>query len=253
MNDIICNGLNYFYESLIPYGNSFNKKLYEDTFKDEYKKSKELFKTIIEEAEAAEDANQFIEEVAAYLPNKMMSELDQIPNKRNKEILLMKLNLGMVVYVIPLFYYKRDDILEAIADRMIELWNEHGYELKITGATFETINDGFRPRLCYITTVVCEGLGKSDDCYELNLLRNYRDGYLMETSEGEKLVNEYYDIAPTLVKRITRDEHADEIYQSIWDEFLRPCVSLIEDGKREECREKYTEMVHSLQKKYLYS
>lgn len=253
MNQKILDGMNHFYESLPAYSDAFNKRTYEDMFMSEYSKSEEMFKEIIKKAEEIEDAKAFIEEIAVILPERMREELETQPNKRKQERLLMKLNLGMVAYVIPMFHYGRNDILDSIADRIIELWNDHDLEMKIAGTTFENINDGFKPRFCYITTVVCEGLGRADDCYELNLLRNYRDEYLLNTEEGKALVNEYYDVAPTIVKRITREEHADEIYENIWNEYLKPCVSLIEDGKCEECREKYTDMVHSLQRKYLYS
>jgi len=47
--------------------------------------------------------------------------------------------------------------------------------------------------------------------------------------------------------------NAGEVYLEIWERYLYPCVSLLEAGKKEECREVYTNMVHSLQKKYMYS
>ena len=46
---------------------------------------------------------------------------------------------------------------------------------------------------------------------------------------------------------------ASEIYADIWEKYLKPCVRLIEAGEQEECRELYTKMVRSLEKKYLYS
>ena len=92
-----------------------------------------------------------------------------------------------------------------------------------------------------------------DDCYELTTLRAYRDGYLSGTEEGRRIVEEYYNIAPTIVKRIDRQENADEIYRGIWDEYLRPCIRLIEKDEKEECKELYITMVRSLEKEYLYS
>ena len=125
---------------------------------------------------------------------------------------------------------------------------------KIGHSDAASIENGFKKGVfCYITTAVCKSLNKPDDCYELNLLREYRDQYLMGTKDGEILVKEYYNIAPTIVKRIDRSPDASEIYADIWEKYLKPCVRLIEAGEQEECRELYTKMVRSLEKKYLYS
>ena len=95
---------------------------------------------------------------------------------------------------------------------------------------------------CYITTAVCESLNKPDDCYELTTLRKYRDEYLLSTESGREIVEEYYNIAPTIVKRIGRQDDAGEIYRGIWDEYLSPCIHLIEKGRKEECKDRYSEI-----------
>lgn len=253
MNVKIAQSMYNLFDLLPGYANAFNKRTYENMFLEEYAKHKELFDAIVEEVEASEDAEACIEELAKVLPKRLHAELKKLPNKRKQEQAIMTYNMGMVCFIIPMLYYGRREELDMLTERMIVHWNEHGLEMKISGTTYENIKDGFKPRLCYITTAVCDSLGKADNCYELNLLREYRDNYLIHTEAGEEIVQKYYDIAPTIVKRISREEKADEIYQNIWDEYLKPCVSFIEDGKCEECREKYTEMVHSLQKKYLYS
>ena len=97
-------------------------------------------------------------------------------------------------------------LVKEIVDCMIERWNDHDLELKISKSEFEQIQGGFKSRLCYITTAVCASLGKPDDCYELNLMRRYRDEYLVNQKGGEEIVAEYYDIAPTIVNRINRME-----------------------------------------------
>ena len=133
------------------------------------------------------------------------------------------------------------------------MWNDNGVAIDIGKSTFEDIEGGFKSHFCYITTAVCQSLGKPDDCYELNLLRNYRDSYLASTPDGEAVIKEYYDVAPTIVRRIGRMEDAGEIYQGIWKDYISPCVRLIEEERLTECREVYTDMVHSLEEKYLYS
>lgn len=58
-------------------------------------------------AENSEDRQEEIEEIAAVLPDRMREVLDQESSKRKKENVLMKYNLGMVTYVIPMFRYGR--------------------------------------------------------------------------------------------------------------------------------------------------
>ena len=140
-----------------------------------------------------------------------------------------------------------------LTGKIVSLWNRKMPENKIGHSTYESICGGFRDRICYITTAVCRSLSKPDDCYELTLLRKYRDGYLLESPEGEALVREYYNIAPTIVKRIDKCRNADQIYQNIWQDYLKPCIRLIEEQRLEECGEVYSRMVRRLGTEYLYS
>ena len=68
---------------------------------------------------------------------------------------------------------------------------------------------------CYISTAICTSLGKDDDCYELNLLRKFRDDVLLKSSIGSKLVESYYDCAPTLVNQINSLDNYIEIYYDV--------------------------------------
>ena len=220
MNQSIQNGLNDLFDQIIPISGDFNKKTYADSFKNAYEKYKPLFTEIAQECENSEDRQEEIEEIAA---------------------------------VIPMFRYGRMDACEEIVDCMIERWNDHDLELKISKSEFEQIQGGFKSRLCYITTAVCASLGKPDDCYELNLMRRYRDEYLVNQKGGEEIVAEYYDIAPTIVNRINRMENSEDVYADIWSRYLHPCVSMIESDNLEACRKIYTDMVYSLRRKYLFS
>ena len=223
MNQSIQNGLNDLFDQIIPISGDFNKKTYADSFKNAYEKYKPLFTEIAQECENSEDRQEEIEEIAAVLPDRMREVLDQESSKRKKENVLMKYNLGMVTYVIPMFRYGRMDACEEIVDCMIERWNDHDLELKISKSEFEQIQGGFKSRLCYITTAVCASLGKPDD------------------------------IAPTIVNRINRMENSEDVYADIWSRYLHPCVSMIESDNLEACRKIYTDMVYSLRRKYLFS
>lgn len=71
-----------------------------------------------------------------------------------------------------------------------------------------------------MTTAICESLGKEADCYELRLLKDYRDQYMESDPERKEMVDEYYDIAPTIVKRMDRCDNRKELYQDLYDRYL---------------------------------
>ena len=253
MTQNIKSGLDSLFSLILPLSKQFGKRTYTDTFTRKYEEYKPLFKEIEAACEEAEDREAVIAEIAGVIPGHMQEILGAESSKRKKESVLMGYNLGMVAFVVPMFRYGRTEGCEEIAERMVALWNDNGLGMDIQKSTFEEIQGGFKSHFCYITTAVCASLGKPDDCYELNLMREYRDGYLAEQAGGREIIREYYDEAPTIVKRIGRMERADAIYREIWDRYLQPCVRMIEAEQMEDCRQIYTEMVHELQKTYFFS
>lgn len=107
-----------------------------------------------------------------------------------------------------------------------------------------------RGDLCFITTAVCGSFGKSDDCYELTAFRNFRDGWLRQQSDGEFLIAQYYQIAPTIVEHINLLPDAKEIYHCIWDKYLKSCLDCLKKAQYQRCKQIYIEMVESLEKTY---
>lgn len=99
---------------------------------------------------------------------------------------------------------------------------------------------------CYITTAVCEAHNKPDDCYELTLLRNFRDGWLVNQSDGKRLVEQYYATAPGIVRYIEGLPNRGEIYDVLKKKFIDPCIAFIEKGMFENCKTCYMEMVLKL-------
>lgn len=106
-------------------------------------------------------------------------------------------------------------------------------------------NDG-----CFITTAVCGSFGKSDDCFELTAFRKFRDGWLTAQPDGKSLIAEYYAIAPKIVAKINRLPDAAQIYQTIWQRYLAPCLQFINRGENSACKNKYIEMVRELKARY---
>jgi len=250
VNSEIHKGLNALFEDAKEL--KFAKKIYEATFMGLYEQHKDLMARIIETCEKEENPETVIEEISGVLPQLLQQKLDEAPSKRKKESVQLDCNTVMVTYIVPVIGYSRNEACEAIIDRMIAKWNDIS-NLKIQKAHFEDIQGGFKSRLCYITTSVCKSMDKPDDCYELCTLRDYRDNYLAKQEEDSGIIEEYYDVAPTIVKRINELADADGVYRSIWETYLNPCISMIERDEKSACKELYIRMVKELENKYIYS
>jgi serine/threonine protein kinase/rRNA-processing protein FCF1 len=99
---------------------------------------------------------------------------------------------------------------------------------------------------CFITTAVCDFYGKPDDCYELTMLRGFRDSWLAEQVDGKELINKYYVNAPDLVTEMKKSENYERYCMVLMNDFINPCVSLINQGRNEECKALYIEGVDYL-------
>ena len=117
---------------------------------------------------------------------------------------------------------------------------------KIKNQSNTTSSDG-----CFITTAVCDSFHKPDNCYELTMFRAFRDNWLKKQSDGKELIAKYYAIAPEIVNNINKFADADKIYLNIWRKYLKPCLSYIEQGKNEQCKSVYMQMVNDLYKKFI--
>jgi hypothetical protein len=81
---------------------------------------------------------------------------------------------------------------------------------------------------CFITTAVCESQDKPDDCYELQILREFRDSYMMLHYPEE--VEEYYLKAPNVVaaiKALPADE-SEAVFNSLYHVYILPAIYAIE-------------------------
>jgi uncharacterized protein YbaR (Trm112 family) len=231
---------------------AFKRDRYESFFKTTYNKYEDMLSAIEQVYLYTENKEELVQSLACKLVKEASEIIDAIPKKGAKEQKLMDFNLSLAVYVIPVILEYKNKTLELLADKILEEWKNKFPKTNVGKSDFDNINKGFRKKLCYITTAVCETLGKSDDCYELTLLRNYRDNFLMSQDDGEMIISEYYNIAPTIVKRINKLSNSNEIYKSVWDNYLNPCVRFIEEDKNLECKEVYYKMVRDLQQEYCY-
>lgn len=251
--EILKQNLVDFFIEMMDYRQFFKRKLYEEAFMKCYEEHKDLMASVIEICEKTDNRDQVLDELAGAIPDYVHAEIDRQKTKSKKEGLMIDYNMTMVTFVVPVIGYGNNEHCNALIDRMIEKWNRPPVTMKISRSDYETLKGGFKSRLCYITTAVCASRHQSDDCYELTLLRGYRDEYLMRTQAGKRVVARYYDVAPTIVSRINRQKNAPEIYEEIYQKWLSQCIKLIESNSLDECQTVYTDMVESLQKKYVFS
>lgn len=236
------------YNSTLDY--DFRKDTYQEQIEYLKKKNEKLLRKI---ADVCENDPDKMEQTALCVPRYVAEKLSEISSKRKRRIKVLDYKMNMASYFIPLMGILPFSKASELTRKTVEYWNERMPEEKIGYSTYEGIKGGFKNGIfCYITTAVCRSLKKPDNCYELNIFRHFRDDYLHSCREGKDALREYYDHAPTIVKRINRDKNSDQIYKEIWSRYLSLCISLIEQGKNQECLDLYTKMVHSLEEKYLY-
>ena len=111
-------------------------------------------------------------------------------------------------------------------------------------------SNGSKDEGCFITTAVCDSFGKPDDCFELTTFRKFRDTWLVNQPDGKALIAEYYSIAPRIVANINRLDNAAQIYETLWQKYLEPCLNFIRRGDNLACKNKYVEMIRELKKVY---
>lgn len=140
MNQSIQNGLNDLFDQIIPISGDFNKKTYADSFKNAYEKYKPLLLRLHRNARIRKTDRKRLKKLLLFCRIECGKYWIRKVQKK-KENVLMKYNLGMVTYVIPMFRYGRMDACEEIVDCMIERWNDHGLELKISKSEFEQIQE----------------------------------------------------------------------------------------------------------------
>ena len=230
---------------------SFNKDRYAEAFHEYCEKYSYIFDEIDSGFEKSENGEAYLKGLANDFTEYAHKEEQKLKKRSDRDHFLVDHNSVLTVYMLPAFAERGSEACEKLADMIVGSWNGVFRRYTISRGTFAEIDGGFKRKLCYITTAVCESLGKSDDCYELKVLRDYRDGYLMGSKDGEALVGTYYDIAPTIVNRINKREDSEEIYSGIFYRYISPCISLIEEDKNEECRELYSKMVYSLREEYM--
>jgi hypothetical protein len=98
---------------------------------------------------------------------------------------------------------------------------------------------------CYLTSACVEHLGLPDDCRELMVLREFRDGWLHAAPGGPRMIEAYYRTAPALVRAIETSPAPGLFYSRIY-RVVRGCVDSIERGQPQRAMDSYVALVRAL-------
>jgi hypothetical protein len=94
---------------------------------------------------------------------------------------------------------------------------------------------------CFLTTACTVSAGLPDDCKELTVLRQFRDGFIANLPDGLALIEKYYAIAPGIVARINAAPTKAGILADILAD-VRNAVGLIEAGQNNAALNLYRSM-----------
>jgi hypothetical protein len=103
---------------------------------------------------------------------------------------------------------------------------------------------------CLVTTACVTSMGLPDDCYELRILRQFRDDYMRTRDHGDELVENYYELAPSVIAAIDARPDKAGIYREMFV-LVQNCVALIEASELEQAMRTYANIVLELKARFL--
>lgn len=103
------------------------------------------------------------------------------------------------------------------------------------------------PTQCYLTTACMKKLKDEfdDNCYELNILRWFRDNHVSEDD-----IKYYYKMAPIIVEALNEFPDCIEIYELIYQNVILFCVKAIENSQYELAYERYRNSILILEEHF---
>lgn len=103
---------------------------------------------------------------------------------------------------------------------------------------------------CFLTTTVCDILGKEDNCTTLSKMRAFRSNHLETNKNGQILLEEYKELSNYLVPKINNDMEKESLCLYLEQNYINPIVELIDTNHNENAIQKYKNMVEYLLDKY---
>jgi len=104
---------------------------------------------------------------------------------------------------------------------------------------------------CFISTACIKSKGLPDNCYELNMLRLFRDQYIKTLPQGEQIIQEYYSIAPRILSKIEDSGNPHKIYNYLYKNLVSKSLKFIKQKRHIKAFHNYLKIVNKLKKRYL--
>ncbi len=230
---------------------TFKRGLYAEGFQKFYLKLVPTLDAIERLYLSVGEPDTMLDNMAQAFVNCAKELYDNTP-RRKREVFFINQSLSVAAFLFPAILQYKGESSKSLLEHLQKRWKEAFPKSNISAAPYEDIEKGFHRKWCYITTAACQVRGMDDDCEELNMLRNYRDTYMMSLPDGEQMIRDYYDVAPSIVKHIDKQPDSVRIYNDIWDQYIGPCIEDIRAGKMEECMELYISMVLNMKDRYFH-
>ena len=103
---------------------------------------------------------------------------------------------------------------------------------------------------CFLTTAAVGTVGLSDDCWELQTLRAFRDGALARTEAGRALIVRYYDEAPRVVAGVNRRADARDVWLRAYRTYVLPCAVMAKLGLHDQAIQHYVKLFDYLERRH---
>lgn len=83
---------------------------------------------------------------------------------------------------------------------------------------------------CFLSTACIETQNLPDNCYELQLLRKFRDDFVLNLPKGKQILKKYYRIAPEIISAINQNKNRKKVYENLFKNIQQSC-KLIERNR----------------------
>lgn len=103
---------------------------------------------------------------------------------------------------------------------------------------------------CFLTSACADFAGLPDDCFELSVLRRFRDEILMQMPRGTDDIALYYRIAPAIIERIDASPRRSRELARLYVLYILPSALAAWLGWAGVARRTYTRMMRDLAARY---
>ncbi len=109
---------------------------------------------------------------------------------------------------------------------------------------------------CLIATTCLnsqENILPEEKKHALQLIRTFRDSYLICTDDGRSILADYYQIAPQIVSAILSQKNHITILSDIYEQYIQKAVELINKNMESEAIQLHLRFMDELKVKYLHN